>query len=1492
MKLRVFLLLLFCSLFAAAAPREFTIDGKLWRCYSKGKVIRKSANEFRIIDSVDADGAGLIGTLKVKAGERLSFSGAFKAVNSDVEKLYVQIRFMPQKKIVQQEFLLKAGEDFKTISFNFPSAPTGSTQAMVYVYVQPGKNEFLLRDLKVEPARVEKFDVSKLKARRKFMLLSSQTVLVVPEDGSADAAVNALLASVPVKFKVLKQAPAAGTYSSCIIIGNRNNNKLISDLYDRYFLIADSYYPGRGGHQLRTILNPGGTKADYLLVSGSGNAETQHAIELLQKKLQSIPAAGGKIKVPFFWDVKLSPDHKLSSSVLKTHTFDESEGYGTRFYGWNVLARYMALFYSTGDEKYARRFLDLAFRKTEDARAELARDPGTFKLINDPIAGPYHYNAIMMNLFWDMIEDHPVFSDAERVDVAEAMFRQFLFWRDTSNGCNVYNNFSPAVMIGNRHGQWAAMSLYSVARYLNKVMPSNEYIHSMKAAENFYDSIKKYYYVMGEGGNLTWFPSGNESVPFFMLLAGWKDKAQQSGLLTLYHALETLCGNAHGKRIRYYMPLSLLRRTAYLLDDNAPIELEKRLQEHFNVHTFRLGQSFAPAKTYRNNRPTPVQKWNFIKPSKLEKLQWRMPFDDTENGFSIASWRQDNERGDLIIIDGHLDQISRQPLHAMTIFTLSLADLPLIAGYRNQLWARHDGLSFSAMPNSAHLEGTMSLSSSAGFVSSLNISDSLNWQRSLLKVNDFCIVADRLEEKSSQAKQYSIDAVWEFAPGLEDKVLNDHQIGLVSNDLQANSQFFVGALNSKYSVKPADGEIIRLSGGVPSVLFKAQNPGEQLAIEFNLPKAFSGSAILRMYAFKDRGKFNVYIDNKLVKSNIDHYAALAGAVNIKLDNIDLTVGKHLLTLEAAAPSEGGTMSIAFSAFALVLDNAEPRAGSLSFAGNAKVRRESHKATVNDLLTGKVAVFTFKTKLQPGEQRSFFTLIGSRSAKELDCFRLSDNAALLTVPEKAVAVQNEYEALNISGQLVMLSAKQLCGIKVLKAGTIFEAPEAVDINWSLISGKAEIFAASSMSVTLGSRSYQLQAGLNKLECKVSGNDLQKLRAELDALQGEKNSAGELDSKLNGNARKAVAQAAVGTYPANMIAFDGILAVAAGKKINIFTEELKLIKSIEVGSEVGKLAYAADSKLLLAGCGDGKVIAYSSKDYRRVWEHVSVEADGLSETGAHWYLKSTFPGIYGLKAGRFAGNSENIFVGSASTLEVLTSNGKLLKRFKILWGPIQHFEFFTHKNSQYLLLSQLYPGSDYLTKFDTKFNSKIGYNQPPQGKLFFANWMGINRTGITAVDLDKNGETLIVSGLNGVWNRIIVWNADGKPLREVSFGIGDSLKIPPYGRERSEKRHLYDAVVVKTARRNYIAAATSEALILFDNNLKKIWSRQLPDEPLITVAAGSTLVSGLRNGQLCFYNLAGKLVNVNSNKAAWVAMLLVNGSVFAADANGNIYKFNVK
>ena len=1490
---RVFLLLLLSTVsLLAAPPREFKVGGNLWRCYSKGKVLRTQANEFRIIDAVDQTGAGLTCTLPANPGERLQFAGKFKALNKDVEKLYLQIRFMPQKKIVQQEFSLVYGEDFRSIEVNLPTPPTGCKQVIVYIYVQPGKSEFLLRDLKLAPLKEEKFDASKLKPRRKSMTLNAQTVAVLPADGSADAAFEEFQKKSPVKFNVTRSVPAKGSYKSCILVGNRNNNPLISDLYDRHYLIADSYYPGPGGHQVRTIFDPENNGVDYLLVSGSGDADTATAIERLQTALQKLPAANGQVNVPFFWDVKLSPEHKLSSVVGKTHTFDESEGYGMRFFGWNILARYMALFYSTGDVKYARRFLELAFRKNADAIAELATDAGTFKLVNDPLAGPYHYSSVMANLYWDMIENHPAFSDKERTDVAAAMYRQFLFWRDTSNGCSVYNNFTPAILVGNRHGQWAAVSLYTVARYLNKVMPSREYVHSQKAAENFFDSIKKYYYVEGEGGNLTWYPSGREPAALFVLLAGWKDAAKASGSLDeMYRALETLCGNRHGKRVRYYMPLGLLRRLAYMMDDNAPLAFEKRLAEHFNARTFRLGQSFAPAQPYSQTKPTPVQKWNFIQPAKAERPSWRMPFKDTQNGFFITSWRQDEENGDLIIIDGHLDKISRQPLHAMTIFTLAMDNLQLLAGYRNQLWARHDGLSFSSMPNTAHYEGSMSLPDTAGFASSLDISATLNWQRTLLKLNGYTVIADTLKEKGSAAKQYSIDAMWEAAPGLERKLLDNGQIELVSTDLQANSRVYVGALTSLYTIEPANGDLVRLSGGVPALLFKSKNPGEKLSVDFTLKEPFAGAAILRMYAFKDRGKFNVYLDGNLLKSDLDHYSATAQAVNLELGEVNLSAGKHTLTLESAGASGGETMSVAFSALSLQDANAEPRKGSLSFSHPAVVRLENHKGVVNDLLSGNVMRYTFQTKLMPRQARTFFTLAASKSAKNLAAEPLSDSAAILRTPDLTLAVQGSYRPQNIQAQLAVLSAKMLAGMQLTRAGDLFTSAAPVDVKWNLVSGKLQIYAYKTMQVKAAGKSLNLKSGLNTFTAPVPAAMLQKISAALESLQQSKTAAANTQTKLNAPVKQFIRKYKAGNFVSQMITFNDYLAVTDGNDVKILTRDLKLVKTLTADAQVGKLAYAADSRLLLAGCGDGKVIAFDPTTGTRRWEHASQEADGLLETGAHWYLKSAFPGIYGLAAGRFAQNKENIFVGSASTMEILNSQGQLLRRFKILWGPVQHFELFKQPGGSVLLLSQLYPGSDYLTKVDDKFNTRIGYNLPPIGCLYFANWMGINRTGITAADLDKNGQIKIVSGLNGVWNRIIVWDAAGKPLREVSFGIGDSLKVPPYGKERAEVRSLYDVLVIEGAQRNTIAAATAEALILFDNQLKKLWSRLLPSEPVITVAGKGYIISGLRSGELCFYTMQGVLKNIFSNPHPWTAMQVKDDTLFAADSEGNIYQFKL-
>ena len=49
---------------------------------------------------------------------------------------------------------------------------------------------------------------------------------------------------------------------------------------------------------------------------------------------------------------------------------------------------------------------------------------------HDPLAGFYHYNAHMAILFWDLIEESPVFTDEERLKVTNAFARQLNHRKD------------------------------------------------------------------------------------------------------------------------------------------------------------------------------------------------------------------------------------------------------------------------------------------------------------------------------------------------------------------------------------------------------------------------------------------------------------------------------------------------------------------------------------------------------------------------------------------------------------------------------------------------------------------------------------------------------------------------------------------------------------------------------------------------------------------------------------------------------------------------------------------------------------------------------------------------------------------------------------------------------------------------------------------------------------------------------------------------------
>ena len=111
----------------------------------------------------------------------------------------------------------------------------------------------------------------------------------------------------------------------------------------------------------------------------------------------------------------------------------------------------------------------------------------------------------------------------------------------------------------------------------------------------------------------------------------------------------------------------------------------------------------------------------------------------------------------------------------------------------------------------------------------------------------------------------------------------------------------------------------------------------------------------------------------------------------------------------------------------------------------------------------------------------------------------------------------------------------------------------------------------------------------------------------------------------------------------------------------------------------------------------------------------------------------------------------------------------------------------------------------------------------------------------------------------------------PCRDVGGGLENPLDTPQGSR---------------------IVGATSEAMILFDSKLSKLWSRPLPSSPVVTAVWSDGIVTGLSNGQLCFYTLDGQLTHVFDNSVAWAAMLVCGKTLYATDCDGTLRQFQLQ
>jgi len=528
--------------------------------------------------------------------------------------------------------------------------------------------------------------------------------------------------------------------SNLIILGNRSTNCTIGELYNRFYTLLDLRYPGPEGYVVRTLHNPFGAGHNIILVGGSDLKGVDTATDVLIGKLQASNANSGFLSIGWLAEIHLGKNITLPKDIREMEIWEASAGYGsTGYFGWNSISKHAAFYYMTGDEFHSREFLRKAF-PDEQAKTEIDEIDGErIENKDDPLAGPYHYNAHLMILFWDLIEESPAFTDEERLRVANAFARQL----NHRKGEGIYGRMKQLPSVGSRHGQWSAISLYCLGRYFQKDYPNSIWKHCMEAAKLHFAPLHQNAWVSGENDNLFWYNTAIAPVLVYMLLTGDREPLRNGVLNTLLRGQEILSSGRQPDWALNSAAISFLHQAAHLTQDGRWLTYRNRTGVNLNV--FRLGQSFWPEESLQVQPPTDLAgRWSI---NQLPEPMWQargsgLPLQESFQFGSFRSAPDDTE--DFILIDG-FNGASRNPYHTFAILELRLGGHTLLEGYWNQVLTWADGLMEPQVAMDAALRYRDVVGATAITVAEVPKAAYCNWKRTLIqRVGRYSLFVDNL----------------------------------------------------------------------------------------------------------------------------------------------------------------------------------------------------------------------------------------------------------------------------------------------------------------------------------------------------------------------------------------------------------------------------------------------------------------------------------------------------------------------------------------------------------------------------------------------------------------------------------------------------------------------------------------------------------------------------------------------------------------------------
>lgn len=1160
--------------------------------------------------------------------------------------------------------------------------------------------------------------------------------------------------------------------TNLIILGNRSTSKVSSELYDRFYSLMDLKYPGKNGYSVRSLHNPFGNGYSAVLIGGSDKEGVVSGIKAFIDHLKILPkVAEGNLSTGWTMLTKLGDGVVIPSDIREFETWEASRGYRSLgYFGWNSISKRMAMYYMTGDSHHAREVIRLSFPNEQAFREIEEIDGERIENKNDPLAGPYHYNATMTILFWDIIEESPVFTDDERLNVTNAFARRLNHEGTTPFDKNTYKLNSVPSGVGSRHGQWSALSLYTLGRYFNKDYPSPVWAQAERAGKLSFASLHEHAFVSGESDKLDWYCTGIAPVLTYMILSGDRKPLENGVLQELLRGQEILISGLVPDANLNSAALDFLNKAAYLTKDGRWITYRERTG--LNTDIFRLGQSFWPEDHIKPSLPEDLTgKWTL---NPMPEQMWKRRNNNftLQQSFQNMSYRSTaDSSGDFILLKGY-NGAYRNPYHTFSIIELRLNGETLLKGFNNQVLTSADGMVEPTVAMDAALldyDVTGDVAYAAFRVPNLPYTD---WKRTLM-----------------------------------------HSTG-------------------KYSLI------------VDDLTFRSGNPENK-----------ESETVIR------------------VETN---WETPLKSWSRKMNNAGTKTGNDNNTTGLVQPQKTNYIEIQPDGF---------------FSHN---KYELH---VSDcmLITGDRNIsMIWSEPVKDGQNSKFFYLLGrnnSKSSGRLACLKLSENAAALSLPEPAVVVAGDYK--NNKAELLVLSASSLYGNLITRAGLsnyLLETDSPINVNWDFDIGKMELtntkpvklfLAVKSLKLILNGKNikgrkmngniiFNIPEGKNKIEGAVLPTDVKEsLISALSDLtaQAERTRADQIEKDIPAARKPAPGfiQRIQTTFPGNptdatIINSDkgDLLCAAFNNTIVILDSSGKKTTHITTPSNIRVLHWWADHNILLAGCIDEKVIAFDIQGEKK-WEFTSLMDSAVYEAGKPYWFKSVYPGIYGLYSGIFDNGKSRAFIGSACTLEILNENGQLVKRTPVFWGPGRQFLMIDAPDgSKNLLIGRWENDWPTFVVISSKTLSEEsrGYNGVPPGHTFVNGWTAMNRYDNFLTDLTGDGKKEIVSAINGTWNRITVYNEDGKPLFNAQIGPGVSG-------ERTNIRMMDVGDIDEDGKQEIVVGLSSGFLNTLDDKTRKIWSELLPDSPTVVKI-------------------------VNEHDFSWICAGCEDGTILALDKKGNIIR----